>query len=203
MKAYNPLNKKNLGQSVARALLQEDISSLPPPRFEGAGVYLIYYVGEFNTYQRISEMNREGRYSQPIYIGKAVPKGARKGGYGLGESPGQVLFNRLREHAESIRSAENLDLSDFHCRFLVIDDIWIPLAESLLIEMFNPLWNREIDGFGNHDPGSGRYNQQRSLWDVLHPGRSWAYKLPSARKNEEVGEKAQQYLSAIPQGTQD
>lgn len=33
-----------------------------------------------------------------------------------------------------------------------------------------------IDGFGNHDPGKGRYNQMRSRWDTLHPGRSWAVK---------------------------
>jgi len=39
---------------------------------------------------------------------------------------------------------------------------------------FNPLWNRLLDGFGNHDPGKGRYNQMRSAWDVVHPGCSWA-----------------------------
>ncbi len=32
--------------------------------------------------------------------------------------------------------------------------------------------NKIIDGFGNHDPGKGRYNQLRSRWDKLHPGRS-------------------------------
>ena len=34
-----------------------------------------------------------------------------------------------------------------------MDDIWIPLGESLLIEMFVPLWNRILDGFGIHDLG--------------------------------------------------
>jgi hypothetical protein len=66
----------------------------------------------------------------------------------------------------------------------VVDDIWIPLGESLLIEMFSPVWNRLIDGFGNHDPGKGRYQQQRSPWDVLHPGRSWAEKLQQHSKSE-------------------
>jgi hypothetical protein len=28
-----------------------------------------------------------------------------------------------------------------------------------------------VDGFGNHDPGKGRYKQARSDWDVIHPGR--------------------------------
>lgn len=54
---------------------------------------------------------------------------------------------------------------------------WIPLPESLLIDMFSPLWNRVIDGFSNHDLGKGCYNQQKSAWDSLHPGRVWAERL--------------------------
>lgn len=115
-----------------------------------------------------------------------VPPGARKGGYGLGSDPGQALFKRLAEHAGSIEAAKNLNISDFRCRFLVVDDIWIPLAESLLVAMYSPLWNQKINGFGNHDPGSGRYNQQRSPWDVIHPGRAWAYKLQPPSNDENV-----------------
>jgi hypothetical protein len=116
------------------------------------------------------------KWSLPIYAGEAVPPASRKGGYGLGADPGDVLWRRLREHAKSIEEAENLWLEDFQCRYLVVDDIWIPLGESLLVETFNPLWNRLLDGFGNHDPGKGRYNQMRSAWDVVHPGRAWANK---------------------------
>jgi hypothetical protein len=62
-------------------------------------------------------------------------------------------------------------------RYLTVDAIWIPLGESLLINMFSPIWNVKIDGFGNHDPGSGRKGQKKSQWDILHPGRAWADKL--------------------------
>lgn len=55
------------------------------------------------------------------------------------------------------------------------------MGESLLIGRFSPIWNTVVDGFGNHDPGSGRRNQARSRWDVLHPGRNWAELL---RENE-------------------
>ncbi len=96
-----------------------------------------------------------------------------------------ALYDRLREHAESIKQAENLSLSDFACRYLAVDDVWIPLAESLLIETFKPLWNILVDGFGNHDPGGGRYNQRRSAWDLLHPGRLWAERLRTARISRE------------------
>ncbi|MDR2213154.1 MAG: Eco29kI family restriction endonuclease, partial [Pseudomonadales bacterium] len=140
-----------------------------------------------------------GQYKWPIYVGKAVPPGARKGGFGLGENPGQALYNRLAEHAKSIEQAQNLELSDFFCRFLVVEDIWIPLAESLLIEMYKPLWNRKIDGFGNHDPGSGRHNQRRSNWDILHPGRPWAEKLqlPTDGAFDGVKEAVQAYIISV------
>jgi hypothetical protein len=194
---FNPLDKTNLGESVAEALLQQVAGSLPPAEpFIGAGVYAIYYDGTFDLYGDIADLNRDGRYGWPIYVGKAVPAGARKGGYGLGADPGQALFKRLAEHASSIEQATNLDNAHFKCRFLVVDDIWIPLAESLLIEMFSPLWNTRIDGFGNHDPGKGRYNQQRSPWDELHPGRPWAAKLqPLASGAKVVREGTVEYLA--------
>lgn len=196
---FNPLDKNNLGESVADALLQQAAGPLPPTEaFIGAGVYAIYYGGTFPLYRDIAELNRDDRNSWPIYVGKAVPAGARKGGYGLGADPGQALFKRLAEHASSIENANNLDCEHFTCRFLVVDDIWIPLAESLLIEMFSPLWNKKVDGFGNHDPGKGRYNQQRSAWDELHPGRPWAAKLqPLASDVDRVREEAAEYLTKV------
>ena len=174
---YNPLDKKNLGVSVADALLQREPVQLPPDRFDGAGVYAIYYTGDFEPYRSIAEANLQNRFSQPIYVGKAVPRGRRKGGIDSNENPGPVLTARLRQHANSIEQANNLNLRDFWARYLAVDDIWIPLGESLLIDRFAPTWNKLIDGFGNHDPGGGRRNQARSMWDVLHPGRPWADRL--------------------------
>jgi hypothetical protein len=49
--------------------------------------------------------------------------------------------------------------------------------EAALIKINQPLWNSCVDGFGNHDPGKGRYEQARSDWDVIHFGRSWADRL--------------------------
>ena len=60
---------------------------------------------------------------------------------------------------------------------LVDDDIWIPLGEGLLIASFSPIWNNLVDGFGIHDPGSGRDKQKRSRWDAIHPGRAFAEKV--------------------------
>lgn len=193
---YNPLEKSHLGESVAKALLQQPVLPLPPSdSFNGAGTYAIYYNGAFPSYIPIARKNKENKWAAPIYVGKAIPPGARKGGYGLGEAPGQVLWRRLKEHAETIEQAENIHLADFYCRHLVVDDIWIPLGESLLISMFSPLWNQQVDGFGNHDPGSGRYNQQRSAWDTIHPGRPWVANLqPNSRTADQILRSAAKFL---------
>lgn len=176
---FNPLDKRNLGESVADALLTRDPGPLPPPkRFLGVGVYAIYYVGDFPLYRFLAELNRGKENERPIYVGKAVPKGARKGGFGLGASAGSALYSRLREHARSIEAIETLKVADFYCRYLIADDIWIPLGESLLIEKFQPVWNVLIEGFGIHEPGKGRKKQVQSKWDTLHPGRKLAQDLP-------------------------
>jgi Eco29kI restriction endonuclease len=197
VEAYNPLDKLNLGKSVVEALLvlpSTRIETVAP--FEGAGIYAIYYHGAFEPYQAIS--GREpGAVDAPIYVGKAVPSGARKGANLTTSSVGRWLFNRISEHRDSIKAVQNLDVGDFSVRYLVVDDIWIPLGEALLISTFNPVWNRLIDGFGNHDPGAGRYNGLRPLWDVLHPGRAWADKCkPRNETREEIGRRIIDYFSA-------
>jgi hypothetical protein len=175
---YNPLDKLNLGRSVAEALLLREISPLAHiGDIEGAGVYAIYYTGGLKPYAPVAEKNRQDRFEQPIYVGKAVPKGARKGGLAFDASKGRALRDRLGQHARSIEEAKNLDLNDFCFRSLVVDDIWIPLGENMMIEQFKPIWNLVIDGFGNKDPGRRRATQYRSYWDVLHPGRQFAEKL--------------------------
>jgi hypothetical protein len=192
---FNPLHKKHLGLSVAEAMLAKPVEPLPPKKaFEGAGIYAIYYTGDFSAYKLIADKNTNNKFGCPIYVGKAVPAGARKGGFGLDAPPGLVLYQRLCEHTKSIEQTQNLKLKDFRCRYLTVDDIWIPLGESLLIEMFAPLWNRSLDGFGIHDPGSGRYNQKVSSWDILHPGRSWAPKLKPGRTAEEIMREVEVHL---------
>lgn len=173
---FNPLDKQHLGESVGQAMLRQQVHSLADlTKFNGAGVYAIYYSGDFPAYQEIAKRNTNGSFTAPIYVGKAVPAGARKGK--LSPAVTETLFKRLNDHRKSLENVENLRIEDFFCRFLIVDDIWIPLGESLLISKFSPIWNNLIDGFGNHDPGSGRHAGLRPRWDVLHPGRPWAVKL--------------------------
>lgn len=196
---FNPLAKRHLGESVGQAMLRQAVFPLGELNaFDGAGIYAIYYTGGFQGYEVISERNRNQRFGVPIYVGKAVPKGARKGG-DLEATPGKVLYNRLKQHAKSIEEASNLDIADFHCRYLIVDDIWIPLGESLLIAKFDPLWNKLIDGFGNHDPGKGRHAGLRPRWDVLHPGRPWADRCQARDETaEQIISEARDYLRNNP-----
>jgi hypothetical protein len=152
---------------------------LPPQtRFHGTGVYAIYYTGKNEYYKEIYNQNRL-EFHQPIYVGKAVPSGWRQARDTKMGLPTYELVGRLREHSKSITQVANLEKSDFFCRFMILEDganHLIGTVEAALIRYYKPIWNTKIDGFGNHDPGSGRYNQAKSEWDIIHPGRLWAEK---------------------------
>lgn len=144
------------------------MSAVAESKFYGAGVYAIYYNGSLPLYEPIAGSET------PIYVGKADPsaRDARDP-----KQQGLTLSNRLDEHRKNIERAENLPIEDFECRHLVVASGWQVAAESALIALFRPLWNKETNilrGFGKHgDDGDTRRNR-RSPWDVMHPGRSWA-----------------------------
>jgi len=183
---FNPLDRVNIARSVEQALLAEPLSSLPPPEpFPGAGLYALYYLGDFPAYAPIAPPVAEAG-DLPIYVGRAIPRGTRAGVGGLlATTTEPVLYQRLCQHAVSLNSAENLLLHDFRCRYLVVDDIWVPLAEALMIQHYQPVWNQVLQGFGNHDPGGGRRSGARPDWDEVHPGRPWAAMQAPARRSAE------------------
>lgn len=192
---FNPLDMGNLAQSVGNALLvQEPVSLGEIPRFMGAGVYALYYVGDFSAYRDLAKQNLDGEFNQPIYVGKAVPKGGRKGVNVTTKTT--ALWSRLNnDHAKTLRLASNLNIEDFYARWLVVEPIWIPLGESVLISWFAPVWNALIDGYGNHDPGKGRYKGKNTRWDTLHPGRAWAEKLePRTETPEDIEKDTTEYI---------
>lgn len=163
---------------------------LPPSEtFLGTGVYALYYTGKNPLYGKYAELNRLA-YNYPIYVGKAVPKGWRQSRISdsaLNQS--RELCNRLREHSRSITVGAGLSLEEFMCRFVIFEDEgsdMIGTIEAALIKLNQPLWNAAIDGFGNHDPGRGRYEQAKSDWDVIHPGRPWAERCNGTHKDASV-----------------
>ncbi|MGA7733564.1 MAG: Eco29kI family restriction endonuclease [Chloroflexia bacterium] len=183
---FNPLETKFIGRNIVEAFVARPVTQLPPPAFQGVGIYGIYYVGDHPLYGPIATRNRNGRFEMPIYVGKAVTPGTRRGILNVNSPATNALHVRLREHASSIRMAEDLQIEDFYCRYLLLEDVWIPAGEAWLINEFKPIWNSIIDGFGNHPPGRGREAQRRSEWDVLHPGRASATQVQSAPARREI-----------------
>ncbi|MCA9995521.1 MAG: Eco29kI family restriction endonuclease [Anaerolineales bacterium] len=174
---------------------------IPFERFHGTGVYAIYCLAQTGLYAKYHLVNRVN-CTTPVYVGKAVPKGWRQART-IPES-GAVsfeLYNRLREHAHNLERAENLNYDDFRCRFMILEDKesdLIGTIEAALIRKYQPLWNTVVDGFGNHDPGKGRYNQAKSDWDVCHPGRKWADKCQGvASKRADIIESVSLYLEGL------
>ena len=157
--------------------------------FLGTGVYALYYTGQNPIYRQYAELNRLA-YNYPIYVGKAVPKGWRQSRISDSAiNQSRELHNRLREHSRNITVGANLDLEEFMCRFTIFEDDssdMISTIEAALIKLTQPLWNVAIDGFGNHDPGKGRYEQAKSDWDVIHPGRTWAERCNGLPKAESI-----------------
>lgn len=170
---------RSIVKKAAEFFAKTPTHKLPPEEsFEGVGVYALFYRGDFELYRSMANANISS-CTLPIYVGKAVPPGWR-----TARTP-QVkivrgLLGRLREHSRNIVQVGNLKPTDFQCQFMILDNIetdLISAVEANLIRLYTPLWNTIVDGFGNHDPGSGRYDQAKSEWDVLHPGRRWADRL--------------------------
>ena len=166
------------------------VHPLPPPtRFRGTGVYALYYTGRTGIYRKYGTLNRTA-YSHPIYVGKAVPKGWRQARVvDDPDAQSSELRSRLAEHSKNIGKVSGLNLTDFMCRFVILEGTasdMIGTIEAALIKLHKPLWNTGMDGFGNHTPGNGRFQQAKSVWDVIHPGRTWAEKCTGVASSPEA-----------------
>src|SRR4030042_5323837 len=105
MQPYDPLDYGNLAKSVVQALLGGPDEPLPPREmFEGSGVYAIYYHGDFPGYLPLVKAAE----ALPIYVGKAVPQGARKGGRRVLGGGGHL--KGLREKGGGMERGRNFEL---------------------------------------------------------------------------------------------
>lgn len=186
---YQSPDFQRIISDAIRFLQNTPAQKMPPPeKFDGPGVYQIYCTANSGIYSRFYKFNKTS-LQVPIYIGKAVPKGWRQGRqYQDTNRRTNELYQRLREHSKSISQGEGLKIKDYDCRFMILEGAessLISTLEAALIRQYQPLWNTVIDGFGNHDPGKGRYRQSKSDWDVCHPGRPWAERCQGISKNKE------------------
>jgi len=74
---YNPLDYANLTRNCVEELLRRGPFKLPlEDDLVGSGVYALFYTGRDARYASI--VSKEAEW--PIYVGKAIPPGGRKGG---------------------------------------------------------------------------------------------------------------------------
>jgi len=165
---FDPLSLENVGVTLAVETLEQPLQPLPPPRFPGAGVYVIYYGGTHPAYEPLRALEAEnGSWKYPVYVGSALRENAKQG-FQPQSTTERRIYDRILVHARSIRQA-SLDLADFRCRYLVLNDAHVTLAESVLITTLRPAWNGM--GLGSNGVGGPRMAGEGSLWDSLHPGR--------------------------------
>lgn len=178
---FNPLEHEVLGAAIAQVLAGTTLYKLEDPfPLEGPGIYAIYYTGDNAPYVTLAQRNNEQPGRWPIYVGQALPAGARKGikGDDTKSKKKAPLKDRLAKHTASILEIEasggDLRIQDFQYRALVLNDIFIRLGEMSLLGIYAPVWNKYLDGFGNNPAGRERATTKKSQWDTVHPGRARA-----------------------------
>lgn len=193
---FDPSNPNYMGRFTAAALLIQPRHPLAEvEKFYGAGVYALYYKGDFTAYEKVS-----GKET-PLYTGKADPKIAHS------ENPteqGDSLSRRINEHRKSIQLVSGdggISLEDFEVRYLVTASGFQVTAENFLINYFKPIWNKETKicfGIGKHGDDANTRKNKKSPWDTLHPGRKWALASEELKTPEEIARDISDHLDAFP-----
>ena len=161
---FNPLHPRNLARGIADALNDEPLLPLPPAeRFEGAGVYALYYLGQFEPYEtdrrrEETDLCRQGGSRRDRVQGSHRISMRLLARYSLADS---------RSTRNQLTQPRTWTSADFKYRALVVDPFYANVAEVLLIQRWKPIWNkarsldsastrlaadarRSIDRYGTH-----------------------------------------------------
>lgn len=187
---FSPFSQ-DVVELLVTAFVTRSLENLPPEKVgKGPGVYGLFYAGDFGPYAQLAKQFLD----VPIYIGKAVVPGGRKGAGKKKATNNNYVVRRLIEHSRTISQTKSLKLEDFKCRWLIVVPEFVNAAEAILIDHYKPLWNCLISGFGIHTPGKGRKKQARSDWDMLHPGRKFALELPIGNSVTTITKRIEEHL---------
>jgi len=89
------------------------------------GVYGLYYIGEAPLYGFWKPS-----YIKPIFIAKA-------------NSLPNLLFKKLDYNYGDISAAQDLELNDFLFTYIRTNPLYAEACETMLVDEFKPLWNKE------------------------------------------------------------
>jgi hypothetical protein len=165
---YDPLGTENVTSAICSQLEHQPFIPLEPEieRFEGSGLYAIYYKG--TTLPLYAPL---ANYEIPVYAGQSLSHNSRTGAAAAGSCR---LYERIRDHRNSIAGA-GLPLLEFGVRLLRLPDVHADLGENGLRVFYQPVWNKILDGFGGHEQGSTTRQSKRTRWDTIHSGRNRTY----------------------------
>jgi hypothetical protein len=161
----DPLDTEHVTTMICQELERQPLVPLDPlvSRFEGSGLYAIYYAGRsVRLYQPLTGTRI------PVYVGQAL---SHNSATGVAVSTHRPLWGRLRNHHDSIEGSD-LVAADFGVRLLCLPDVHADLGENGLRVFYKPAWNAILTGFGSHEQGSSTRQGARSKWDTVHPGRN-------------------------------
>ena len=202
---FDPAKPSIAGRLVALALIAQPL--IPISRLDkmyGSGVYAIYYFGPHPAYKKISGTET------PIYVGKADPRSSEAK---TPREQGPQLYGRVKDHQKAIDTVEKyalehqdpdaLRITDFQYRRLVVATNAQLTAERYLISLFEPIWNEETRicwGISKHGDSATTRSNDRSPWDVLHPGRKWAmsHLLRDKKTREQILAEIDTHLTELP-----
>lgn len=190
---YDPLGTENVTSAICRELERQPLIPLTPTidRFDGAGLYAIYYRGsDFDLYAPLAG------HKIPVYVGQARSRNSATGAATRAKDP---LWRRTQQHSASIDGAGNLALTDFGVRLLLLPDVHADLGENGLRVFYRPVWNAILTGFGSHEQGPTTRQSRRSAWDTIHPGRNRTFGASDndpVRLRAEVQEHVRDQLSS-------
>ena len=162
---FDPMSTEHVSRAVCRELERQPLVMFEPeiPRFNGSGLYAIYYQGEsVELYKPLAS------YKIPVYVGQAE---SHNSATGKGSKARDRLWKRISGHKRSISDGE-LPINEFGVRLLLLPDVHANLGENGLRVNYLPAWNTVLHGFGSNEQGSSTRKSARTKWDTVHQGRS-------------------------------
>lgn len=163
--SFDPLSTTRLANTICEMLERQPLVSMAAeiPRFDGSGLYALYYRGDsVELYRPLAG------FQIPVYAGQARSSNSATGKTVRTARP---VSSRLRAHRKSIIEGD-LPIAEFRFRALLMPDVHADLGENGLRVGYQPVWNSLLTGFGSHEQGATTRRSGKSKWDTVHDGRS-------------------------------
>lgn len=142
--SFDPLSTEQIANTIYETFERQPLVSMTHeiPRFEGSGLYALYYRGtSMDMYPPLAHLQI------PVYAGQALSSNSAAGEKVREKYP---LHSRLKQHRLSIIEG-GLPIAEFHFRALLLPDVHADLGENGLRVGYQPLWNSRLKSFDSKE----------------------------------------------------